>query len=447
MKIKIILIIAITISYKLVFCQDVDKTINITVSGSGKSLEEAKLSAFRSAINQAVGSFINSNSENLYDELTLEPTKIFSNGYIKSFSILNQAKLPDNNFGITLKTTVSLNKLITQAESKGFLVEFKGGNFASNIRQQLLNEQSEIRAVNELVGLLHEPMQISFNYKVKVNNPQALDSESKNWKIPITVTATTNNNLGICISYFIKTLSTLSLTTDEVKNYQSLNKNIYTLIVNYNGISNKIYLRKQMSLTILNAFVEQWKFYNKLFFLQCGQEVILADFKNSNLEISNYNTEILTINYPSVGKQSGIFFFEDKKTLNEIENMSDYKVTPVGVISKFKYGGIVVYENNGHGLICSISDFGIMEWDLAKSFCEDLKLNYYTDWRLPTKDELKYIYNDLYKNEIGGFKSDIYWSSQETYDKLGAYFKNFSNSDFNHTSKTKKNKVLAVRSF
>ena len=44
--------------------------------------------------------------------------------------------------------------------AKGIAIEIKGGMFALNIKQQLLNEQGEINAVSEMVGLLHEAMQI-----------------------------------------------------------------------------------------------------------------------------------------------------------------------------------------------------------------------------------------------------------------------------------------------
>jgi hypothetical protein len=32
-----------------------------------------------------------------------------------------------------------------------------------------------------MVGLLHEPMQISFDYVIKSSDPKSLDEESKKW--------------------------------------------------------------------------------------------------------------------------------------------------------------------------------------------------------------------------------------------------------------------------
>ena len=61
-----------------------------------------------------------------------------------------------------------------------------------------------------MVGLLHEPMQISFDYEIKSSAPKSLDAESKNWEIPLMVTATTNKNHDFCANYFIKTLAAWS---------------------------------------------------------------------------------------------------------------------------------------------------------------------------------------------------------------------------------------------
>ena len=45
------------------FAQDADKTVSITVSGSGKTQEQAKQVALRSAIEQAFGTYISSKTE------------------------------------------------------------------------------------------------------------------------------------------------------------------------------------------------------------------------------------------------------------------------------------------------------------------------------------------------------------------------------------------------
>jgi hypothetical protein len=74
-------------------------------------------------------------------------------------------------------------------------------------------------------------------------------------------------------------------------------------------------------------------------------------------------------------------------------------------------------------------------WDTGNSLCENSTLDGYTDWRLPTKDELAILYNE--RNTIGGFVQSgydpYYWSSTNN----GGYvwYQNFSNGMQNDRSR------------
>jgi len=81
----------------------------------------------------------------------------------------------------------------------------------------------------------------------------------------------------------------------------------------------------------------------------------------------------------------------------------------------------------------------------AAKLCYDLSLNGYTDWYLPSKDEL----NQLWSNRvtIGGFAAYAYWSSSEAGAGVAWYqnFGGFFNQDFDPKDGTYY--VRAVRSF
>jgi hypothetical protein len=445
-------------STQFAFAQEAEKTVTITVSGSGKTQDDAKQSAFRSAIEQAFGAFISSKTEIFNDQVVADQIASVANGNIQSFSILNESQLPDGSWGVTLKALVSVSKLTSFVEAKGIAIEIKGGLFALNIKQQLLNEQSEIKAVCEMVGLLHKPMQISFDYIIQSSDPVSLDAESKNWEIPLIVTATTNKNIDFCANYCLKTLAALSLTSEEVSNYKRLGKPVFPVAINYNGVVKIFYLRKERSIKALNILTSQWEYYTRLFTVDSGMELsngnsigVMRDFRHV-IEIEYFKGKI--IDFWNKGKVAAEFSWRDRRSLSQIEQMTGYRVRPRGAVSQFMHGGFVVFEKNGHGLVASIMDLGSMDWNTAKKECEEeLNLNGYSDWRLPTKEELNSVYLNWRMFGVVDY-SNIYWCSgpneirSEGYWQRSAWALDFSSGRVSPSiPKTYKLYVLPVRAF
>ena len=88
-------------------------TVTLTVVGSGKTIEEAKTNALRSAIEQAYGVFVSSNTEILNDELIKDEIVSISSGNIKEFKICVAIGVTQRScfhdlerYGICFKTSV-----------------------------------------------------------------------------------------------------------------------------------------------------------------------------------------------------------------------------------------------------------------------------------------------------------------------------------------------------
>jgi len=62
----------------------------------------------------------------------------------------------------------------------------------------------------------------------------------------------------------------------------------------------------------------------------------------------------------------------------------------------------------------------------AAQLCVSLNFNGYTDWFLPSKDELDLMYKNLKRNGLGGFRNEWYWSSSQ-YDRDIAWTQDFTN--------------------
>ena len=127
-------------------------------------------------------------------------------------------------------------------------------------------------------------------------------------------------------------------------------------------------------------------------------------------------------------------------------NLQELKKTVIGANYQ---GGIVFYWNDKtgkHGLIAAEIDLGDMNWQQAKDTCQNLSLNGYTDWRLPTIQELEALYAN--RNVVGGFEPKIYWSVTEL-NVQRAFCQSFDYGLIadNYNLKTLKYRVRAVRAF
>jgi hypothetical protein len=245
-----------------------DKDIVITVNGLGKNLEEAKSYAFRSAIEQAYGSFVSSKTEMIKDEIVADEISSISSGNIKTYSILNETKLNETLWSITIKVTVSIDKLINYSKSKGFSTELDGSIFAINIKQQILNEQAEVKIINNMCSVLEDILQNCFDYKIESSNPISIDNINNCWRIPLIVTAMTNNNIYIYRKYLMETMRSISLNLDDRISYEKINKKYFPvgIIIRDSIIGDFYYLRNENSV-------------KKIQLLECNTEKIISNFQ------------------------------------------------------------------------------------------------------------------------------------------------------------------------
>ncbi|MBV5313661.1 MAG: DUF1566 domain-containing protein [Prolixibacteraceae bacterium] len=159
---------------------------------------------------------------------------------------------------------------------------------------------------------------------------------------------------------------------------------------------------------------------------------------------------------------------------------------PFFVIGDVYKGGIIAYifqstdpgyvVGQNHGLIAAPSDQGQAQWyngtyktigtstglgeglnntyailnqqgtgSYAARICNDLVLGGYSDWYLPSREELNKLY--INSGNVGGFSNSDYWSSSQSQSLYGAFIQNFGSGT--QTSSDKKNTLLirAIRLF
>ncbi|TAL39794.1 MAG: DUF1566 domain-containing protein [Spirochaetes bacterium] len=84
---------------------------------------------------------------------------------------------------------------------------------------------------------------------------------------------------------------------------------------------------------------------------------------------------------------------------------------------------------------------------LAAHICINLVTGGYSDWFLPSKDELGLMYTQLKAYSVGGFSSGVYWSSSESGTNIYAWYYYFSDGSTGTTFKSNQYYVRAVRAF
>jgi hypothetical protein len=154
-----------------------------------------------------------------------------------------------------------------------------------------------------------------------------------------------------------------------------------------------------------------------------------------------------TLQSYSIGQSygGGIIFYIDGTGLHGlISATSDQSTGAQWGCYETTIGGTSTAFGTGQANTTAILN-GCSEAGRAARICNDLSLNGYDDWFLPSKDELNQMYAQ--RTAIGGFTSNYYWSSSELnafyawdqYFDLGSqpYFKSKSNTLY----------VRAVRAF
>jgi hypothetical protein len=75
----------------------------------------------------------------------------------------------------------------------------------------------------------------------------------------------------------------------------------------------------------------------------------------------------------------------------------------------------------------------------SAEICEKLVLNGYSDWFLPSLNELIEMYVQLASKGLGGFSNHSYWASTQ-YDPSDAYTVDFNNGNTNNHKKSQTNR-------
>ncbi len=163
---------------------------------------------------------------------------------------------------------------------------------------------------------------------------------------------------------------------------------------------------------------------------------------NTNCTPTNSNVYLVGDTGPAGGK---VFYLSDNTGLHGLEAAPVDQSTgaPWGCngtsISGAQGTAVGTGAANTAAIVSGCSDAGI-----AAKIADAYVLNGYTDWFLPSKDELNLL--KLKSSVVGGFALNLYWSSSE-FDSTSAWLQYFSDGSQDYLSKYYALPVRAVRAF
>jgi hypothetical protein len=155
---------------------------------------------------------------------------------------------------------------------------------------------------------------------------------------------------------------------------------------------------------------------------------------------------IFTTTLFAIGQDYGggkIFYLDDAKQHGLILSKIEQTNKIWGCYGNLLSGCDATTNGSGQANTTSIVN-GCPDPGIAAHICDDLIVDIYTDWYLPSKEELNLMYQQ--KSVIGGFSSVYYWSSSQV-SSSAAWAQDFSSGNQSNYNKISVGYVRAIRSF
>jgi len=223
-------------SISMLSAQGVEE-VTLVVSGDGATKEEATHVALRSAIEQAFGCFVSANTEILNDSVVKDEIVTISNGSISSYEEINVTELDSALLSITLRATVSVNKLISYAKSKGSSCELSGALLTQEKRMLEMNIANTKKALNHLFTLVNEFVEKNdlYTYTLDIQNVQ-IDGLAIG-----KITCKRNENGDNLIKMMDNYLSSISIDEKQVEHLEKIGFEVPNVKIFYDKERNAFY--------------------------------------------------------------------------------------------------------------------------------------------------------------------------------------------------------------
>ena len=429
-----------------------DMMVDILASGRADTKELATQEALKSAVMDVYDVMIAPGNHSAAKSIPDEEITYGTNGIIQRYDVLDQREIPGGDFTVTSRVIVSMRKLTSFMQMRGYGSQVNFSVLDLKAKQFELRSQNEIKIVGDMVAVLHEMLQASFDFSLQQDTTFLNNSgEAKHYHVWVVA----NKQMNEAADYFNKILTILNQANKELKNYRIADQELFPVKISFSSQESECLLQQQVSVIALNAIAMNWGFYQKGFNVLKSRNLMKAEdgrelFNFADVKEENGPFRIvhgISFHFPSIGDTTAQFDLTDNEAPNRKKEPA-VSLQTLGVRSKIKHGGYVIFEDkHGHGLVAAITDVGQFNGELAKK-CEGIPLMGYDDWSLPGKVELNAIFQNLCRKGIGGFNSENpgYWSF-ETGSNYNTDIAGYLSVDNGHyiANNTDRNRLLSVR--
>ena len=219
--------------------EDKENIVTVVTVSAGETKSEAIKFALRDALEQSYGTFISSNTKILNDEIYKDEIVSISSGNIKDYEIISELQLPNGFFSVTISSQVSLKSFATYMQKKGHKVSFSGSKFSMNIKLLKLNEESEKKAINNMLIVLKDLIKSCIDFKIsglpsapalipiRNSNTMKNSKEEELYKVLMEVKWGLNENYKSFTEYLKESLRSISMKNSEIEEYLRLKKSTH----------------------------------------------------------------------------------------------------------------------------------------------------------------------------------------------------------------------------
>lgn len=210
-----------------------ENIVTIQAKGIGSSRENAIIEASRAALRASYGEFVSSNITTLNNQIVKEEFASLVSGTVKSYEVLSEF---EDSFSsppmieVLIEAKVGTGDLFKFAKAIGDDVEVQGSLFAAKFKQQSLNKKSEAIAMQHLVDRV-DSIYAFFDHKLYLAQPKRLSALQNFYYTQIVAVLTTNKNIETFNQQVLKTIKSVSMSGEEVEEYEALNTEYFTVNV------------------------------------------------------------------------------------------------------------------------------------------------------------------------------------------------------------------------